>query len=105
MAIRSDAAIKRIETRMTQLGVQAEPIPRANRDREMLRCNQLERIAAMTEAVFTQTDPRLDAAIALVSSGNWTKAELEAILLPTMPVTQSEAESITPARWKAKDNE
>jgi hypothetical protein len=85
MAIRSNAACDRIERKMERLGVQAERIPRVHRDREMLRCDQLERIAAMTEAIpqsgNTQSDTRLQDAIALASKANWTKAEMEAILL------------------------
>jgi hypothetical protein len=58
MAIRSDAALKRIEDKLTELGVQVAPIPRLMRDREMLRCNQLEQIAGLLESVeLPQTEP------------------------------------------------
>lgn len=51
MAIRSDAACKRIEQKLAELGVQVTPIPRLMRDREMLRAVQLEQIAALLEQV------------------------------------------------------
>jgi hypothetical protein len=88
MAIRSEAAIKRIEAKVIgEWGVKSAPLPTSNRDKGVLHCNQLERIADMLDAVerfqAQQADPRLQAAIELVNKVNWTKAELEAILLET----------------------
>lgn len=51
MAIRSDAALLRIEKQLAALGVDVTPIPRLMRDREMLRCVQLEQVAALLETV------------------------------------------------------
>lgn len=45
MAIRSNAACDRIEHYLTRLGVVSDPLPRIHREREMLRCIQLEAIA------------------------------------------------------------
>ena len=86
LAIRSDAACERIENKVIEdWGVKSAPLPRLNRNRDELRANQLERIADMLEAVerFQEQalDPRLVAALDLVQSGNWTKAEMEAVLL------------------------
>jgi len=86
LAIRSDAACERIENKVIEdWGVKSAPLPRLNRNRDELRANQLERIADMLEAVerFQEQalDPRLVAAVDLVQSGNWTKAEMEAVLL------------------------
>lgn len=86
MAIRSNAAINRIEQKLiTEWGVKSAPLPRIHKDREMLRCNQLERIADMVESVerfqSENTDSRLQDAINLVQSGNWTKSQLETLLL------------------------
>lgn len=84
MAIRSNNAIDRIEEKLVgEWGVKSAPLPRLMKDREMLRCNQLERIADMLDAVEQNTDSRLQDAIDLVSKANWTKAELEALLLGT----------------------
>lgn len=51
MAIRSNTAIDRIEQQLAALGVDIEPLPRLNKDREMLRCIQLERIANALETI------------------------------------------------------
>lgn len=84
-AIRANAAADRIEHKLIEeWGVKAAPLPRMNRDREALRMNQLELIADMLDAVERfnkQVDPRLQAAIEVVSKAQWTKSELEAALL------------------------
>lgn len=49
MAIRANTACDRIETLLAGMGVEVAPLPRLNKDREMLRCLQLEQIAAMLE--------------------------------------------------------
>lgn len=51
MAIRSNAAIDRIEQKLAALGVDVKPLPRLMREREMLRCVQLEHIAVLLEQV------------------------------------------------------
>lgn len=86
LAIKADAACKRIEEKIIEeWGVKSAPLPRSNRDNEELRVNQLERIADMVDAVerfqSQRTDPRLSAAIELMQSGQWTKAEMETVLL------------------------
>ena len=86
MAIRADKATTRIENKIiNEWGVKSAPLPRTHRVHEELRCNQLERIADMVEAVerFREQglDPRLVAALDLIHSGNWTKAEMEMVLL------------------------
>ena len=86
LAIMCDQACLRIEGRAKILvGEGLTPIPRTHRDREVLRKQQLETIAdwwdrVKTETVSIQSDPRLDAALALLESGNWTKAEMESAL-------------------------
>lgn len=57
------------------------PLPRLNRDMGILRKQQLETIADWLDRANPSTDSTLDEARKLVSSGNWTKAELEALLL------------------------
>lgn len=87
LAIQCDAACQRIETRMMDLvGEGLTPIPRTHRDREVLRRDQLNTIADWVDRIETdhvsiQPDPRLETALALLESGNWTKAQMEAALL------------------------
>lgn len=45
MAIRANTAVEEIEEAFAALGVEVTPLPRLMRDREMLRCVQLEQIA------------------------------------------------------------
>ena len=51
MAIRANAACDRIEALLRAAGVEVAPLPRIMRDREMLRCVQLEKIAEMLARV------------------------------------------------------
>jgi hypothetical protein len=64
MAIRSNAACKRIEARLNALGVESEPLPRSHQDRDMLRTIQLEQIADALESI------ELPQAVAPVQSRN-----------------------------------
>ena len=45
MAIRSNTALDRIEAKLSEMGIQLDALPRLHREREMLRCIQLEIIA------------------------------------------------------------
>lgn len=78
LAIKAEAAIKRIEARARDLGVEFDPLPLLYRDHYVLHAIQLEGIADIIDAI--RPDERLEQAMDLVESGNWTKAELEAIL-------------------------
>lgn len=51
MAIRANTACNRIETLLKGMGADVAPLPRLMRDREMLRCIQLEQIADMLEQI------------------------------------------------------
>lgn len=51
MAKRSDAACQQIETALEALGVAIPPLPRTMRERELLRCVQLERIAEALQQI------------------------------------------------------
>lgn len=50
MAIRSDSAMSRIEAQLARMGIEIG-VPRTMREREMLRCIQLEAIAHALEQV------------------------------------------------------
>jgi hypothetical protein len=77
LAIACDSALKRIEYWLQKNG-DGVSIPRLHRDREVLRKIQLETIA---DALIASSNDTLQEARDLVASGNWTKAELEFILL------------------------
>lgn len=84
LAIACNAACERIEA-WAQANVTEglTPLPRLHRDREILRKLQLETIADWLDRAGENPaqDSTLLAARELVASGNWTKAELEALLL------------------------
>ncbi len=83
IAIACDQACERIEDwARHNVSEGLTPLPRLIRDREMLRKIQLETIADwLDRANGAPTDSTLEEARTLVSSGSWTKAELEALLL------------------------
>lgn len=82
LSIQCDKSLIRIEERAKELvGEGLTPIPRTHRDREILRRDQLHTIADWWDRVKTTSDPRLEAALALLESGNWTKSQMEAVLL------------------------
>jgi hypothetical protein len=57
MAVRANAACDRIEAVLAALGAETAPLPRLMREREMLRCVQLERIADALEKVPVTAHP------------------------------------------------
>ena len=86
IAIQCEESTNRIDARMKILiGEGLTPLPRTHRDREILRRDQLHTIAdwldRIPEAGDHEPDDRLIRALDLVASGNWTKAQMEAILL------------------------
>lgn len=82
IAIACEKACKRIDTwAKANVDNELTPLPRTHRKREMLRKQQLETIADWLERAASATDERLAMAQKLVKGGNWTKAQMEAILL------------------------
>lgn len=82
IAIKCNEACTRIEAWANQhVDSELTPLPRSNRDRELLRKQQLETIADWLERATPATDERLVMAQNLVKGGNWTKAQMKAILL------------------------
>lgn len=83
LAIKSERAMKRIETSIASLGVEVS-FPLAHRDKEVLRSKQLTAIADALEQVSNAdvtADDTLSEARALVASGQWTKDQLTRLLL------------------------
>lgn len=81
IAIKCNAAMERIEAWVkANVNEGLTPLPRLHRDREILRKLQLEGIADWLDRAQESVDPRLEQAIALLDSGNWTKADMEAVL-------------------------
>lgn len=82
IAIACDEACQRIEAwAAVHVDEGLTPLPRVQRDRELLRKNQLTTIADWLERADMGNNSVLDEVKALVSKANWTKAELEAIVL------------------------
>lgn len=78
IAIACDDACKKIEDQVQALGGGELALPRLHKDRELLRRNQLQLIADALETIDISS---FHAARDLVASGEWTKAQLEEILL------------------------
>ena len=81
--IESEHHVARIEKRIKELtGLDLTPMPRTNKNRDILRRDQLGTIADWLERVPSGGDSSsaLDKARALIASGKWTKPEMEAAL-------------------------
>lgn len=80
-------ACERIEKRIHELtGLTLTPLPRNHKDNDILRKQQLLTIADWIDRVpdTTVSNDVLEDAQALAKSGNWTKAEMTALLLGTV---------------------
>lgn len=81
IAIACDKACERIEEWVSvNVAEELTPLPRLNRDREILRKQQLETIADWLDRATVAQDDTLQQARDLITSGNWTKAQMEDIL-------------------------
>ena len=85
IAIQTEAFVERIEARIFELtGLDLTPMPRTNKDPNILRRDQLRNVANWLERVpvasqSSESDLLVEIR-ALVASGKWTKPQLEALL-------------------------